>query len=244
LLTSAVAAAQTTHQVSIYDFGYNPPVLFIQPGDTVVFTNTGGMVHTATEGDVFSGDVAFRANLSPSQSDSVTFDATLLADYPRLCNTYGYICEPHPWMSGQIIVGSGGSVGSSYCAPNPNSTGNGANFCVNGSTVLADNDLNFSVDDLPLNKFGYFLMSRSPAFVPGFGGSQGILCMGSPLYRFSAWVLNSGTSGMFQFTPDLTNLPQGQVFLPGESWFFQAWYRDNNPGSTSNTTNGMVVAFQ
>jgi plastocyanin len=244
LLFSAAVSAQTTHQVSIYDFGYNPPVLFIEPGDSVLITNTGALFHTATEGDLFTGDVAFRASLSAGQSQLVTFDAALIASFPRLCNSYEYFCEPHPTMSGRIVIGHGESFGSSYCSPNANSTGAGAVFCVNGSAVLADSDLNFSVGDLPQNKFGYFLMSRGTAFLPAFGGSQGILCVGSPLYRFAGDVLNSGTTGMFQFSPDLGNLPQGQVFLPGESWFFQAWYRDNNPGNTSNTTNAIAISFQ
>ncbi len=171
-------------------------------------------------------------------------DTTLLVDFPRLCNTYEYYCRPHPFMTAEIIIGSAGTVGSSSCAPNANSTGSGAIFCANGSTVVADNDLNFSVDDLPTNQFGYFLMSRGTTFVPGFGGSQGILCVGSPFYRFNAFVLNSGSAGMFHFSPDVNNLPQAQVFLPGESWFFQAWYRDNNPGTTSNTTNAMALSFQ
>jgi hypothetical protein len=31
---------------------------------------------------------------------------------------------------------------------------------------------------------------------------------------------------------------------PGESWSFQAWYRDNNPTPTSNFTDASTVTFQ
>ena len=91
-------------------------------------------------------------------------------------------------------------------------------------------------------------MSRTQASVPGFGGSQGVLCLGPPQVRFS----RAGTGEIAQTTAqgtralalDLTDLPQGQVFLPGESWNFQLWFRDQNPGATSNTTNGVRATFR
>ena len=65
------------------------------------------------------------------------------------------------------------------------------------------------------------------------------------IYRFSKTpsgsILNSGPTGEFQFTTDLTNLPQGVVIQPGESWNFQAWFRQN---SSSNTTDGIEVMFR
>jgi hypothetical protein len=30
---------------------------------------------------------------------------------------------------------------------------------------------------------------------------------------------------------------------PGETWSFQAWFRDPNPGPTSNFTDGVAVLF-
>ncbi len=30
----------------------------------------------------------------------------------------------------------------------------------------------------------------------------------------------------------------------GEAWSFQAWYRDQNPGGTSNFTDGVQVLFR
>jgi hypothetical protein len=32
--------------------------------------------------------------------------------------------------------------------------------------------------------------------------------------------------------------------LAGETWNFQAWYRDLNPTTTSNFTNAVSIAFQ
>ncbi|MCP3916270.1 MAG: hypothetical protein GY711_12005 [bacterium] len=33
------------------------------------------------------------------------------------------------------------------------------------------------------------------------------------------------------------------LFQPGETWNFQCWYRDNNPGPTSNFTDAVSVTF-
>ena len=45
-------------------------------------------------------------------------------------------------------------------------------------------------------------------------------------------------------TVDFLNLPSGVVFMPGETWNFQLWFRDLNPGVTSNTTDGVTVMFR
>ena len=45
---------------------------------------------------------------------------------------------------------------------------------------------------------------------------------------------------------DLNNLPRpnGTVAVQaGETWNFQCWYRDKNPGTTSNFTDGVSVLF-
>ena len=67
--------------------------------------------------------------------------------------------------------------------------------------------------------------------------------LGSPQIRFSAFVLNSGSIGSVKLAIDMNNLPQFQVFHPGDDWNFQLWYRDNNPGATSNFTDGLTVWF-
>jgi len=134
---------------------------------------------------------------------------------------------------------------ATYCAVNANSTGQPATIRVSGTPVVAANGFGLHAGDLPLNEFGYFLMSASQAFLPLFAGSAGNLCLGNPIKRFNnppaGQVLDSGASGSFAFQTDLSVLPQGTVFLPGASWNFQAWYRD---GATSNTTAGIAVLFR
>mgnify|MGYP001792141827 CR=1 FL=1 len=129
------------------------------------------------------------------------------------------------------------------CAGQPNSGGVGAPLTTTGSASVTAEDLTFVATDLPTDSFGYLLMSRTEDDVPGFGGSQGTLCIGEPCFRFSASVQNSGLLGEIAFAPDFGDLPMGQQFVAGEAWVFQYWYRDANPASTSNTSGAVRVTF-
>ena len=130
-----------------------------------------------------------------------------------------------------------------YCTAAPNSAGPGALLDVLGTTSIAADDIVFAASGLPPNGFGFLLMGEAEAFVAGFGGSQGNLCLAGNLYRFSERVQFSGPGGAISFDPDLTDLPAGVVFQPGETWRFQYWYRDANPTLTSNTTDAARVTF-
>jgi hypothetical protein len=137
---------------------------------------------------------------------------------------------------------SGGDI-AGYCTSNMNSASIiGAQLGATGSTNAADNNLTLNATDLPLDKFCYMIMSQSQGFVANFGGSQGNLCLGAPFYRFSSNVMITA-GGSVSFSPDFNSLPQNQTFLPGSTWNFQLWFRDNNPGPTSNTTTGVAVTF-
>lgn len=127
-----------------------------------------------------------------------------------------------------------------YCTATLNSTGNAASISASGSSKIEDDDLTLTATALPQNELGYFLMSQSTDFVPLFGGSSGNLCLGAPQYRFSHHVLSSGAGGQMTFAVDNQDLPPGSAFSPGDTWFFQLWYRD---GNTSNTTDGVQVDF-
>ena len=149
----------------------------------------------------------------------------------------------------QSIVCDANAVGSVYCSPGvQNSTGVGAELTGTGSDVLADNDLTLEVTNLPTQSLGYFLVSPTETNVPNAGGSNGTLCVGLPLGRYAGDVLNSGAVGGYQFSVDLTSIPQpnGAVSgVIGETWRFQAWYRDVFIGiPTSNFTNGLAVTLQ
>jgi plastocyanin len=77
------------------EFGYFPKRDRIKAGAAVTFTNAGDTPHTATsfdKGKIGNWDTG---TLMPGQSKTVTFDKP---------GNYYYICTPHPWMYGQIIV--------------------------------------------------------------------------------------------------------------------------------------------
>jgi len=138
-------------------------------------------------------------------------------------------------------------VPPNYCTANPNTTGQSGIMSASGSPLLVDNNFTITASQLPPFEWGYFLMSPNQGFIPNVGGSSGNLCLGSPFYRFNkvptGQVLNSQAGGTFSFTTDLTNLPQGVVFQMGETWNFQAWFRDGF-ASTSNFTDGIAVMFR
>ena len=117
-----------------------------------------------------------------------------------------------------------------------------------GSSVVGLNDLVLEAADLPPNSFGFFLTSQSQGFVTSPGGSAGNLCLGGAVGRYvgQGQIQNSGGSGEISLVLDLTAMPTPTGFVPvqpGDTWNFQAWYRDANPGPTSNFTDAVSVRF-
>ncbi|MGK0483409.1 MAG: hypothetical protein ACJAQ3_003392, partial [Planctomycetota bacterium] len=143
----------------------------------------------------------------------------------------------------------GGLATTRYCAPAmANSTTLSASVSAIGSNAVSANDLTLAAGQIPQWSFGFFLTSQTQDFVPLVGGSQGHLCLGGAIGRFrgAGQVMNSGTAGSFSLTVSLTSFPQptGSITVqPGETWSFQAWYRDANPTSTSNLTDALSVTF-
>ncbi len=138
-------------------------------------------------------------------------------------------------------------VGTVDCAPAaPNSTGVGASIHAVGSTSLAHGDLVLHATELPPNATGFFLCSTTTAVVPLAGGGQGTLCLGGAIGRFSSSASSSGAAGRIalRIDPNVLPAPTGAVSAQvGESWSFQAWYRDANPAVTSNLTPRVTVTF-
>jgi hypothetical protein len=134
-------------------------------------------------------------------------------------------------------------LGVLYCAGVPNSSGDPAALCLKGSDEVADNDLSLIAHRLPPNQFGYFLAGQTQGLVTNPGGSQGNLCLGGTIARFSAQIQNSGPGGTFMIPVDLTQIPLSPpvAVLPGDSWNFQAWYRD--VGGNSNFTEAATLTF-
>jgi plastocyanin len=80
------------NKVTVADFGYTPNRIQIKAGDSVNFVNNGPTQHTATASDGTGWDTGL---LDTGGSASFTFDQP---------GTYYYVCTPHPFMVGQILV--------------------------------------------------------------------------------------------------------------------------------------------
>jgi hypothetical protein len=146
-------------------------------------------------------------------------------------------------------VGGPSGVGSNYCTANPNSTGQTGLISGTGSASVAANDLTLEASGLPLNAFGYFITSLTQGNTPNPGGSQGVLCVGGTIGRYTGpgQIKNSMATGSFSLLIDLTQIPTPTGFVPvvvGETRNFQTWHRDAIGGvATSNFTNGLAVTF-
>lgn len=74
---------------------FAPPLTTVHTGDSVIWTNTGSLVHSVT-----ADDGSFDAGLlNPGDSWSNTFTTA---------GTFTYHCTPHPWMKGTLVVLSAG----------------------------------------------------------------------------------------------------------------------------------------
>jgi hypothetical protein len=212
-----------------------------------VFDAAGALVDRLAFGDEdFPGSPRARDASAWACTDGLGMDDALLWTLSSVGDPQG------SWVSVGGDEGSPGtwnpadcpSIGVDYCSSNPNSTGLAGVLTAEGSAALLADDLTLNVVSLPVGQVGYFLMSDVQANVPGFGGSQGVLCIGAPLLRFVKDVLTVDAGGQVSFPLEFGNLPGGTSIQAGETWNFQLWYRDVNPSPTSNTSNGLAITFE
>jgi plastocyanin len=87
----AQAPAPAGRDVRLYDKYYSPSLLYVAPGTTVRWVNSGSHVHTVTSGDGRwdSGDLA------PGAEFRLMFPQR---------GTYSYYCRHHAGMKGQVVV--------------------------------------------------------------------------------------------------------------------------------------------
>ena len=148
----------------------------------------------------------------------------------------------NPWSAGL------GPVGTSYCTPAlPNSSGASASIAGFGSQTAGGEPLTLSAQGLPAFEFGYFLTSQTQGFINP-PGSVGLLCLGGTIGRFNrpGEVQDSGPAGAFELEVDTLGLPLSPpvAAMAGETWNFQAWFRDHIPALTSNFSDGLEIRFR
>ena len=139
------------------------------------------------------------------------------------------------------VVSEGSAFGTNYC------DGGGAELVATGYPFTGGNDpLYLVASGLPVPSVGFFLVSSTQGFIPNPGGSQGNLCLTGNIGRIyngsGAFAVDG--CGSISLGINTLQLPQpgGNVAIqPGETWNFQAWYRDQ---PTPTFTNGLSVTFQ
>jgi hypothetical protein len=143
------------------------------------------------------------------------------------------------------IIRPGGPIGSGYCGPaNVNSTGQPGLISATGRAYAHLDQVRLEATQLPPNEFGMFITSQTQGFATP-PGSQGNLCLGGAIGRFTAAAGSTGAAGRLQLDVDTNAIPTSPPaqIQPGQTWNFQAWFRDVNPGPTSNFTDAVSVTF-
>jgi hypothetical protein len=146
-----------------------------------------------------------------------------------------------------LDTASDSPIGTAYCSANVNSTGAPGVLEAAGSVVAADNVLELRASSLPPAVFGLYITSTVQGNVSMPGGSQGILCLGGEIGRFTPEIFQSDAAGANATVIDLTQLPTPTGLVAaaaGETWNFQCWHRDAGSTPTSNFTSPVSITFQ
>ncbi len=204
----------------------------------IVVDNTAGVISFS-----FDGQLTFRGDFLNDFNGQVSLGHADVFSSLSMSNNFT--------LYDNLLVESLPALGSSYCAVVPNSTGSPAVLVGSGSDLVGTNDFTIHAQSLPLNTFGFFLVSADRDFVPMAGGSDGNLCIGlfgTGIGRgFGGAIVNSGPGGVMALSGDLAAIPQPMGPVPtlaGDTWNFQCWFRDatGGPGG-SNFSNGLGVTF-
>ena len=119
------AQAAASASVTISDFQFGPASVTVNVGDTVSWTNQGPSAHSATAtGGSFDTGIFAKGG-----TRSATFNTA---------GTFSYICTPHPFMKGTVIVqaaSTGGGDNSGDSSGTTGTGGSGTSGTTSGSTT-------------------------------------------------------------------------------------------------------------
>ncbi len=169
-----------------------------------------------------------------------------LADWMVMGPLYDDGTGPFPYEQGRVTIFAG-AIGDavSHCTGGPNSLGLEAQLRGTGPISLGENQFALQLTDMPQAKAALIVHQRSLAPATPFGAGE--LCLQTPL-GYLGFVTTSTESsptdpGQASLAIDLTVGPFGSSsnrLQPGESWAFQALYRDQGQ---RNTSNALEVVF-
>ncbi|MCP4992918.1 MAG: hypothetical protein GY934_03895 [Gammaproteobacteria bacterium] len=136
-------------------------------------------------------------------------------------------------------------MGQSVCEGQSNSGGGSADLAITGFEDPNIGFLHLATTGVPTGQTVLFLAATQSGLINNPGGSQGDLCLGGSLARFNRageFGLADG-AGSFEVNIAPSSIPVSPTrpILSGETWYFQAWYRD---GASSNFSSAVGVLFE
>jgi len=132
-------------------------------------------------------------------------------------------------------------IGTNYCTSTANSSGFPSVISGAGSSCVSSNDLTLHAGPMAAFEPGLFYYGFGEVQLP-FG--NGFRCVGGSVFRlFPFGTADAG--GELRYTVDMTNLPSGGGFGPGDEVKFQAWFRDPAGGGAGfDLSDGLSVVIQ
>ncbi|QDV07331.1 hypothetical protein Poly30_28550 [Planctomycetes bacterium Poly30] len=153
-----------------------------------------------------------------------------------------------PDVNGNLVPDGCESVGfNPGCQTINNSTGVVGGLTAFGIETALANDIVLVASDIPLNTFGYPIVSRMSAqVIPP--GAAGFRCVGGSVGRDYGNIFNTMQTGGALLPIDLTAIPSPSGLITataGETWYWQLWHRDSFGGAlTSTFTDSIIFTFQ
>jgi plastocyanin len=95
---------------------FDPNTINVNVGGTVTWINADSVPHTAT---YFDGNVSDSSVGTVWDSSMIKAGSTYVSPPFTKAGTYPYFCQVHPWMTGQVIVGTTGSSQSNSTSKAP-----------------------------------------------------------------------------------------------------------------------------
>ena len=158
-----------------------------------------------------------------------------------------------------LLVDGGNSAGSGdvfrlvpapgverYCAASLNSTGASALLGSLGTTGIGAGELALTVQGTPPGANGIFFSGPGPLDIPFADGRLCVAGGATGLIRLPG-VLSTDQNGAGTRPLDLDSPPlldEAWGVEPGETWFFQFWFRDTaSTGAGENLSDALAITF-
>ncbi|MCP5022315.1 MAG: hypothetical protein GY930_11130, partial [bacterium] len=131
--------------------------------------------------------------------------------------------------------------GSTYCTGFWNSF---VSMRMTGRLLASENRLSVLGSGFVPGQVALLLAATDSGYVVSPGGSLGSFCLGGQLARVSPGVADA--SGDLFFTVNTQAVPTNPAvaILPGETWYFQIWYRDQLFGASALFSEAIQVDFE